>query len=328
MGAPPLPPPFRPPAPRPEGPWPGAGGGIDRTPPEGRRPVTGSHPVPPPEGPRTGTSGVRPARSAGGPLDPPGRATATGVFATTTERATEHPAPEPPGAGHATTTGRFGAVERPAERCRDEVPDGRTSTGSHRAVGKVAGRRRIAAWPIVLGVFILLIVAGLLGWGWANSVLNSRAEAQANACTDGDSTMRVLVTPSIQRAVTEAATKWNEAKTVVHSHCVHIDVQAAPSARVFDALSGKTALDSIGGLPAAWVPENSYWISQLQTTKPGMIGSPAESIASASSFDYPFVGLAGATVDEVQARAAQVFRDFLKEPAQQSAFAQPSGATG
>ncbi|TVT25450.1 hypothetical protein FNH05_32120 [Amycolatopsis rhizosphaerae] len=192
-------------------------------------------------------------------------------------------------------------------------------------MGKTAGRRRIAAWPIVLGGFIVLIVVGLLGWGWANNVLNSRAEAQANACTDGDSSMRVLVTPSIQRAVTEAATKWNDAKTVVHSHCIHIDVQAAPSDRVLDALTGKASLDSIGGLPAAWVPENSYWIAQLQTTKPGMIGSPAESIASASSADYPFLGLAGATVDEVQARAAQVFRDFLRAPAQQSAFTKPAG---
>jgi Bacterial extracellular solute-binding protein len=208
----------------------------------------------------------------------------------------------------------------PPERPRPVEEDPSTVTGSHRAIGKAAGRRRIAAWPLVAGAFVVLVVVGLLGWGWANNVLNSRAEAQANACTEGDSTLKVLVTPSLDKPVNSAAAKWNQAHTVVHAHCVHITVQSAPSTQVLAALTGKANLDSIGGLPAAWIPENSYWISQLQTAEPAMIGSPAESVASAPSADYPFVGLAGASVDEVQARAAQVFRDFLKEPAQQAEF--------
>jgi hypothetical protein len=175
----------------------------------------------------------------------------------------------------------------------------------------------------VAGAFVVLVVLGLLGWGWANSVLNSRAEAQANACTEGNSTLKVLVTPSIEKPVNTAATKWNQANTVVHAHCVHVIVQSAPSTQVLAALTGRANLDSIGGLPSAWIPENSYWTSQLQSAKPGMIGSPAESVAPAASADYPFVGLAGAGVDEVQARAAQVFRDFIKEPAQQADFTHP-----
>jgi hypothetical protein len=172
----------------------------------------------------------------------------------------------------------------------------------------------------VAGVGVVLLIVGLLGWGWANSVLNSRAEAQANACTEGDSTLSVLVTPTLEKPVSTAATKWNQTNTVVHAHCVHVNVRAMPSAQALTALTGHASLDSIGGLPAAWIPENSSWVSQLQAAQPAMIGSPAESVASAPSADYPFLGLAGNSVDEVQARAAQVFRDFLKEPAQQPDF--------
>ncbi|TNC25492.1 hypothetical protein FG385_14940 [Amycolatopsis alkalitolerans] len=195
-----------------------------------------------------------------------------------------------------------------------------TGTGTHRAMGKVAGRRRVAKWPIFAGVFAILLVVGVLAWGWANNVLNSRAEAQANACTDGNSTLSVVVTPTAQKPVSAAATRWNNANTVVHAHCVHVEVRAIPSQQVLDALTGKSDLSTIGGLPAAWVPENSYWVSRLVTTQPGMVGSPAESVASAPSADYPFLGLAGNTVDEVQARAAQVFRDYLREPQQQADF--------
>lgn len=202
-----------------------------------------------------------------------------------------------------------------------------TASGTHRAMGPAVKRRKIATWPIFTGVFIVLVVAGLLGWGWADNVLSSRAEAQANACTDGDSNITVVVTPSLQQPVTAAADRWNQAKTVVHAHCVHVDVRAVPSQQVLDALTGKADMATLGGLPAAWVPENSFFVSQLQNAKPGMIGAPAESVASTAGEDYPFVGLAGTTVDEVQARAAQVFRDFLREPAQAADF-QKAGLAG
>ncbi|KAA9151358.1 hypothetical protein FPZ12_039220 [Amycolatopsis acidicola] len=200
------------------------------------------------------------------------------------------------------------------------VPGASSSTGTHRALTAVSGRRKIAKWPIVTGVAVVLLVVGLLGWGWANNVLNSRAEAQANACTDGTSTLKVVVTPSIEKPVTAAATRWNQASTVVHAHCVHIDVRSAPSQQVLDALTGKTSTDAIGGFPAAWIPENSFWISQLQTANAGLIGSPAEPVASQTSADYPFLGLGGANVDDIQARAAQVFRDYLRDPAQRDIF--------
>jgi hypothetical protein len=293
---------------------------------DGRAAATGSHA---PVGKSTSTGGFRISESRGtstGSHRPVGNSTTEGRSSTTGgHRTVAEEGRSTSTGGHRTAAEEGHSTSTGGHRT---ATDGRsTVTGTHRAMGKVAGRRRIAMWPIFAGAFVVLLVVGLLGWGWANNVLNSRAEAQANACTDGNSTITVVVTPTVQKPVSAAAARWNQANTVVHAHCVHVDVRAIPSQQVLDALTGKADLRTIGGLPAAWLPENSFWVDQLQTTKPGMVGSPAESIASARSADYPFLGLAGNTVDEVQARAAQVFRDYLREPAQQADFT-AAGFTG
>jgi hypothetical protein len=195
------------------------------------------------------------------------------------------------------------------------------ATGSHRIVGKKAPRRRIATWPIACLVLAVLIGLGVVGWNWADNELNSRAEAQAASCDGGTAQMRIVVTPSAQKPLTAAAQRWNQAATVVHGQCVHINIDAKPSAQVLDALVGRSNLDAIGGLPAAWLPESSYWVSELTTKKPEMIGSPAQSVANARSADYPFVGLAGPGIDDTALRAAQTFREYLEQPAQQADFA-------
>src|SRR3954469_1788696 len=95
--------------------------------------------------------------------------------------------------------GRHSRVEDPAP----SLPERRVSTGTtgyHRAVGKKP-KRRVATWPIVSGIFVILVVVGLFGWGWANKVPNSRAEAQATGCAEGDYTMKVLVAPKIEQPV-------------------------------------------------------------------------------------------------------------------------------
>ncbi|WP_410635737.1 hypothetical protein [Amycolatopsis sp. cmx-4-83] len=195
------------------------------------------------------------------------------------------------------------------------------ATGSHRIVGKKAPRRRIATWPIACLVLAALIGLGIVGWNWADSELNNRAEAQAASCSGGTSHMRIVVTPSVQKPLTAAADRWNQAATVVHGQCVHVMIEAKPSSQVLDALVGRANLDSIGGLPAAWLPESSYWVSELTTKKPEMIGSAAQSVANARSADYPFVGLSGQGIDDTVLRAAQTFREYLEQPAQQADFA-------
>ena len=187
-----------------------------------------------------------------------------------------------------------------------------TATGHHRAIGKSAARRRIATWPFVAVAVVVLVTFGMLAWDWANSVVDNRAEAQANNCAEGDSSMRVLVAPSAGQAVSATAAKWNNTRTVVHAHCVHIDVQSVVSVRVFDALTGDTGLDTTGGLPAAWIPEATDWASRLAAARPDLVASPAQPLTTA----YTYVCLSGADLDEVAVRAAQMFRAFLLDPAQ------------
>ncbi|GAB3167951.1 hypothetical protein GCM10027258_94050 [Amycolatopsis stemonae] len=223
--------------------------------------------------------------------------------------------------GKSETTGPHRAEGKSETTGSHRVAGKSEATGSHRIVGKKAPRRRIAGWPIACAVLAALIGLGVIGWNWADSELNSRAEAQAAACSGGTSQMRIVVTPSVQKPLTAAADRWNQAATVVHGQCVHVTIDAKPSSEVLDALVGRSNLNAIGGLPAAWLPESSYWISELTTKKPEMIGSAAQSVANARSADYPFVGLSGQGIDDTVLRAAQTFREYLEQPAQQADFA-------
>ncbi|MFD8497794.1 hypothetical protein [Amycolatopsis sp. NPDC059657] len=194
------------------------------------------------------------------------------------------------------------------------------STGSHRIVGKKAPRRRMAKWPIACIVLVLLIGLGIAGWNWLDSMSNSRAEAQAVSCDAGNSNIRVITTQSIEKPVALAAAKWNKAKTVVRDHCVHVDVYPFKSSEVLASLTGDAPMDKIGGLPTAWIPESSFWVGELQSKKPELVSAPPLSVANAMSADYPYVGLGDSSVDDTQKRAAQAFRDFLKQPDQQKDF--------
>jgi len=215
------------------------------------------------------------------------------------------------------------AVTETADETDGGETDPRFLTGHHRAVGKSA-RRRIAKWPIACAVLVALVGLAWLGFSWAASESNTRAEAQAAKCTDGDSNLNVIVTPSAEKAVTAAAQRWNDAKTVVHAHCINVHVKALPSEQVLSALRGENDLAAIGGMPTAWIAESAYWVDELTVNKPELIGSPPQSVASARSADYRYLALAGNGIDDVQKRAAQSFRGFLTEPAQQADFTAPN----
>ncbi|TWE28045.1 hypothetical protein [Prauserella muralis] len=193
-----------------------------------------------------------------------------------------------------------------------------TTTGTHRAIGRT--RRRVAAWPIACAVLAALVAAGWFGWNWADGVLATRAEAQASDCAEGDAAIRVLADPGVTTPVAAAAKSWNDARKVVHGHCVRVDVQAVPADRVLDELLGKTGRSYVDGSAAAWVPESSSAVERLSSAKPGLIGSQPESVASGQGGDYPYVGLAQDGIDDVEQRAAQSFRAFLLDSAQRAAF--------
>ncbi|WP_326835946.1 hypothetical protein VSH64_13615 [Amycolatopsis rhabdoformis] len=225
--------------------------------------------------------------------------------------------------------GRHTLAEEPVPHPLDppKRQQGRSeTTGSHRIVAAKAPRRRIAKWPIACAGLVVLVALGVFGWNWADSVLNNRAEAQAASCGGNRSTLRLVVTPQVAKPVEAAAKRWDADLTPEHGACFQVDVTTKSSSEVLDALVGKTDLSTIGGLPDGWIPESSYWVTQLTNAKPERIGSPAMPIGSGPPADYPFVGLAGASIsgtstDENQQRATQSFRAYLKEPAQLADFA-------
>lgn len=211
--------------------------------------------------------------------------------------------------------GRHGGRHR--IRRRTETTSSITSTGTHRAVGR---RRGVAAWPIACVVLLGLLVAGWFGWNWADGVLESRAAAQAAACPGGDATIRVAVDPALDGPVGSAADRWNRKGTVVREHCIHVEVHAAPSDDVAAVLTGDSDPATIGGYPAAWIPDSPERIDALADQHPELIGSSGLTVASGPDGDYPFLALAGEHSDGTRQHAAQSFQKFLLEPAQQKAF--------
>lgn len=206
-----------------------------------------------------------------------------------------------------TSTGRHGTV---------------TSTGSHRAVDKKP-KRKVAAWPVACGVLVVLVVAGFFGWNWADGVLSNRAEAQAAACQEGRSTLRVAADPAVAEPVRQAAKTWNNDDTVVHGHCITVKVQPGTSQVVYDDLTGNRAR----GTPGAWIMADTKWSDRLASEQPDRIGASPEKIASGPDGTFTYVSLAGDGVDTVQQRAAQSFRSYLTSPKQEKHFTQ-AGFTG
>ncbi|TLW94966.1 ABC transporter substrate-binding protein [Saccharomonospora piscinae] len=188
-----------------------------------------------------------------------------------------------------------------------------TSTGTHRAVGR---RRTVAAWPVACVVLLGLLVAGWFGWNWADGVQESRAAAEAADCQQGDTTIRVAVDPALEQPVTTAANRWNRARTVVQEHCVHVTVAATPSAEVYDSL---TTSDT--GAPAAWLPDSTTWLDELNRARPDLLGSSGLPVATGPDGEYPFLAIAG-DGELLRQHAAQSFQKYLLEPAQQAEFRQ------
>ncbi|WP_344056177.1 hypothetical protein, partial [Prauserella halophila] len=160
-------------------------------------------------------------------------------------------------------------------------------------------QRKIAAWPVAGGVLVVLVVAGIFGWNWASGALSSRAEAQAAACQEGRSTLRVATAPAVAEPVRQAAKTWNDDDTVVHGHCITVTVQPAAPSEVFDDLTG----DRTRGTPGAWITDGPQWPDRLASAQPDRIGASPEQLTTGPDGEFTYLSLAGDGVDTVQQRA-------------------------
>jgi Ca-activated chloride channel family protein len=141
-------------------------------------------------------------------------------------------------------------------------------------------RRRMAKWPVAITGLVVLVLLGWVAWTWLGGVLERRAAAEANGCTQGDVVLRVAVTPSIAEPVRDAAQAWTNTNPVVDDSCVRLQVQSVDSQTVLTGLTTKWDEGKLGTQPAAWLPDSTLWANRLTAQNNSIIGTPPQSVAT------------------------------------------------
>ncbi|MFI6099710.1 substrate-binding domain-containing protein [Lentzea sp. NPDC051213] len=149
----------------------------------------------------------------------------------------------------------------------------------HRAL-RAKVRRNVAKWPVTVVVVVVLIGLGWLAWSWAAGVLDRRAQAQAQDCSEGESVLRVAATPSVAEAVAEVARAYSATRPVVYDHCIAIEVTSLDSSAVLDGLSGTWDESKLGKRPHAWLPDSTLWANRLTALNAKLVGSAPKSVGS------------------------------------------------
>jgi Ca-activated chloride channel family protein len=149
----------------------------------------------------------------------------------------------------------------------------------HRAL-RTRVRRGVAQWPIAVIGLVVLLVLGWLGWNWTGSVLERRAAAQAGACSQGDATLKVAVTPSAADAVRDVAQRWSAQRPVVYDHCIQVEVQSVDSQAVLEGLTQNWDKGKLGEPPHAWLPDSTLWANRLAAQNHALLGAAPKSVAT------------------------------------------------
>ncbi len=149
----------------------------------------------------------------------------------------------------------------------------------HRAL-RARVRRGIAKWPVLIVVFVVLIGLGWLAWSWAGGVLDRRAQALAQNCSEGDSVLRVAATPSVAGAVAEVARAYSATRPVVYDHCIAIEVTSLDSSAVLDGLTTNWDETKLGQRPHAWLPDSTLWANRLTALNAKLVGAAPKSVGT------------------------------------------------
>lgn len=135
-------------------------------------------------------------------------------------------------------------------------------------------RRRIAAWPIVLAVVVLLLVGLAVAY-----VLIVNPDKKIAACT-GNTVVPVTASPGATRAISDAATAFNAAKPVARSTCVSVSVTTTPGAIAAAALAGGWK-NAATPAPALWIVDSAADVAAVDAGIPAMTaGHPNTALAT------------------------------------------------
>ncbi|BBY89112.1 substrate-binding domain-containing protein [Mycolicibacterium tokaiense] len=133
-------------------------------------------------------------------------------------------------------------------------------TGSHRTVAP--GRRGVSVGVIAALVTVVVVVGAVILWRFFGAALDSRRDAAAANCLEGEMTVSVVADPAIADPLGPLAERFNGSASPVGDHCVKIAIQSADSDAVIDGISGQWPSD-LGGKPALWIPGSSVSPARL-----------------------------------------------------------------
>ena len=149
----------------------------------------------------------------------------------------------------------------------------------HRAL-RAKVKRGIAKWPVLIVVLVVLIGLSWLTLSWAGGVLDKRSQALAQNCSEGDSVLRVAVTPSVAEAVRDVAQEYSATRPVVYDHCIAIEVTSADSSAVLEGLTTTWDETKLGKRPHAWLPDSTLWANRLTALNAKLVGSAPKSVGT------------------------------------------------
>ncbi|MCR3753264.1 substrate-binding and VWA domain-containing protein [Lentzea californiensis] len=149
----------------------------------------------------------------------------------------------------------------------------------HRAL-RAKVKRGIAKWPVLIVVLVVLLGLSWLALSWAGGVLDKRSQALAQNCSEGDSVLRISVTPSVAEAVRDVAHAYSATRPVVYDHCIAIEVISADSSAVLEGLTTAWDEQKLGKRPHAWLPDSTLWANRLSALNAKLVGSAPKSVGT------------------------------------------------
>ncbi len=135
-------------------------------------------------------------------------------------------------------------------------------------------RRSLAAWPIVVGVVVLLLVVATVGY-----IQFTKDDKNTAACS-GTTVLRVVAAPGAAPAVQQAAQAFNATKPQARSTCVSVSVTTVPGPAAVTALAGGWRGQRTSP-PGLWIADSTADVAALDASNPAMTaGHPTQGLAS------------------------------------------------
>nr|WP_204807363.1 substrate-binding domain-containing protein [Mycobacterium riyadhense] len=148
--------------------------------------------------------------------------------------------------------------------------------GGHRSPG---GRRGVSTGVVVALVAVVVVVAGVILWGFFSDALSHRSHTAAARCVGGNDTVVVIADPTIADQVKDLADSYNASAGPIGDRCVAVAVKPAGSDAVIAGFIGKWPSE-LGGRPGLWVPGSSISAARLAGAAGQKIISDSRSLAT------------------------------------------------